>query len=204
MTSDYVKNVFFHRKPKLIGEYKKSAVMILIQEEQDELYIIFEVRSLKLRHQPGDICLPGGKIEERETPKEAAIRETCEELNITYEDIEYIGEMDYLVTPYGAIIYPFIAKLKISNLIPNKDEVDHIFKVPINFFLEYEPKYYAMDIGPISIEDFPFHLINNGKEYKFSKGVLNQYFYIYKNHVIWGFTARIIKAFTDILKYYNI
>lgn len=183
-----------------MGKPRKSAVMILLEEVHGEIQVIFEVRSYNLRHQPGDICLPGGKLEENEEPKVAALRETVEELKVKREDIEYIGAMDYLVTPYGFVIYPFVSKIKPQNIEPNKQEVDHIFRVPLDFFINNLPEHYEMNIGPRNIEDFPFHLINRGKDYKFSSGILDQYFYKYENYLIWGFTARIIKEFIDIIK----
>lgn len=195
-----ISGIFNGRKGKLIGKYKKSAVMILLQENQGEQNIIFEVRSLNLRHQPGDICLPGGKIEEDESPLQAAVRETMEELNLKDDDIEVLGEMDYFVSPYGSIMYPFVAVLKNKNIVPNLQEVDHVFSVPIKYLLTTEPTHYQMSIGPSSTEDFPFHLIRGGRDYNFSKGKIDQYFYKYENYVIWGFTARIVKAFIDILK----
>jgi 8-oxo-dGTP pyrophosphatase MutT (NUDIX family) len=195
-----IEKIFYNRKANIIGNHKKNAVMILICKENNELQIIFEVRAKTLRHQPGDVCLPGGKIEENESPKEAAIRETMEELSLKDKDIEYIGEMDYFVSPYGSIMYPYVARINTNEINPNMHEVDHIFKVPLSYFYNNEPKIYEMEIGPNLKEDFPFHLIKGGKEYKFSRGVLNQYFYKYGDYVIWGFTAIIIKSFIDIIK----
>lgn len=195
-----IKEVFLKRTPSIIGKFKKSAVMILLEKYQEEVYIIFEVRAKTLRHQPGDICLPGGKMEENENSKETAIRETLEELNLEREDLEYIAPMDYFISPYGSIMYPHIALLMNKDIKPNISEVDHIFKVPLSYFKEAEPKCYPMNIGPRFTEDFPFHLIKKGKDYKFSNGTLNQFFYQYEEYVIWGFTALIIKSFVDILK----
>ncbi|MCM8711321.1 CoA pyrophosphatase [Clostridium sp. SYSU_GA19001] len=197
---DVINNIFKERKAGLIGDYRRNAVMILLCEENDETYIIFEERSLTLRHQPGDICLPGGKLEEGERPEETALRETLEELGLNKEDIVLIGEMDYFISPYGSIIYPFIGKLNGKKLNPNPSEVHQIFKVPLSYFLEKEPVEYEMEIGPNLKEDFPYHLVNGGKNYKFSRGKLNQYFYKYDKYIIWGFTAIIIKSFIDIIK----
>lgn len=195
-----IKKVFLERTPSIIGKFRKSAVMILLEKCQEEIYIIFEVRAKTLRHQPGDICLPGGKMEENETSEETAVRETLEELNLVREDVEYIGPMDYFISPYGSIMYPHIALLKKKDIKPNPSEVDHIFKVPLTYFMEVKPKCYPMNIGPRFMEDFPFHLIKKGKDYNFSNGTLNQFFYEYNQYVIWGFTALIIKSFMDILK----
>jgi len=195
-----LEQIFNNRDSNVIGEFNKSAVMILLREDSGELSIVFEVRALKLRSQPGDVCLPGGKIEQDENPREASLRETMEELNLERDQIEIIGDMDYYISPYGNIIYAFIGKLKYGEINPNGDEVHHIFKVPLKFFLEHEPLLYKMEIGPINQDGFPFHLINGGKGYKFRKGYLDEYFYEYNNYIIWGFTAQIIKSFIDILK----
>lgn len=198
-----IEKIFKDREGKMLGKYKKNAVMILLLKNNDELSVLFEVRALNLRHQPGDICLPGGKLEENESPAEAAVRETKEELNINDDDIEVLGEMDYFVSPYGSIIYPFVAFLKKREIVPNSGEVDHVFSVPLKYFMENQPIYYEMKIVPNLTEDFPFHFIRGGRNYKFSSGKIEQYFYKYKGYVIWGFTARIVKGFIDLLKENN-
>lgn len=195
-----ITEIFKDRKAGIIGDYRKSAVMILLYEEDSEVYIIFEERAYTLRHQPGDICLPGGRIEKGESADKAAIRETLEELNLCEKDICLMGDMDYFISPYGSIIYPFVGRLYKKDVIPNTAEVHSIFKVPIRYFLENEPLLYKMEIGPSLTEDFPYHLIKGGRNYKFSRGYLNQYFYKYEDRIIWGFTAMIIKSFIDIIK----
>lgn len=193
-------NKFSERKPEMIGRYRKSSVMILLIELEGELNIVFEKRALTLNSQPGDISLPGGAIEEDESPKEAAIRETMEELNIDEEMITYIGTMDYFISAYNSIIYSFIGELKQKVKYPNRDEVDHIFYVPLKYFMENEPEEYRMELVPEFKYDFPFDLIHGGKNYKFKKRTQIQYFYKYKDYVIWGFTALIIKRFIEIIK----
>lgn len=197
---DRIKNIFDNREKKLIGKYRKAAVMILLAEENDETYILFEKRALTLKSQPGDVSLPGGVLEENETPQEAAVRECMEELNVEKDDIKVIGPMDYFISPYGTIIYPFVGEIKKIEINPNKSEVDHMFKVPLKYFIENEPECYVLDFGPYLKDDFPFHLIEKGKDYNFSKGQLYEYFYTYNDYVIWGFTASIIKRFVEIIK----
>lgn len=193
-------NKFNNRKPNMIGSYRKSSVMILLIELDGETNIVFEKRALNLRSQPGDISLPGGAIETDEMPKEAAIRETMEELNVTDNSIKYIGPMDYFISPYNNIIYSFVGELKERVKYPNSDEVDHVFYVPLSFFLQNAPEEYKMDLVPEFIHDFPFDLIEGGKNYKFKKRSQIQYFYRYEGYVIWGFTALIIKRFIEIIK----
>ncbi|WP_409069742.1 NUDIX hydrolase [Clostridium sp. FAM 1755] len=197
---DRVYEKFQDRKAKPIGEFKRSSVMILLNKVGENINIIFEVRALTLKNQPGDVCLPGGKIEKGESPLEAALRETVEELNIDKEKIKIIGQMDYFISPYNFFMHPFVAMVEDASIAPNKEEVDHIFEVPIEFFLENSPTCYEVDIVPSIKGDFPFSLIKNGKNYKFGKGTIPEYFYQYEEKVIWGFTALIVKNFIDIIE----
>lgn len=200
MINKEVSSIFKYRKGKSIIEYKKSAVVIPLIEIEGETNLIFEVRSLKLRSQPGDICLPGGKVDEWENYKDAAGRELKEELLLQDQDFEIVGEMDYFISPYGNEMHCFVAELFKKPDSYNKDEVDHIFYVPLQYFMDNEPLCYSMKIGPQLKEDFPFNLIRGGKNYKFASTTLNQYFYSYKEYTIWGFTALIVKRFIDIIK----
>lgn len=196
-----IKNIFKNRESGVLGKYERSSVVLfLCEDSKKELHIIFEVRALHLQKQPGDISLPGGRIEKNETPEQAAIRESIEELNVGLGDISIVGTMDYYVTPYNRIMYPFVGLIKNIDIKPNKDEVNHVFKVPLKFFMENEPKCYEVNIVSELPENFPYHLIVGGKNYNFNKGSLKQYFYQYNGYVIWGFTALIVKSFIDELK----
>lgn len=194
-----IESIFNNRLGKPLGNYKRAAVLIPLYNEEGEEYILFEKRALTLRKQPGDICFPGGKIEEGETPYACAIRETAEELNVKESDIRIIGEMDYIITHGGIIMYSFAGEIKEFPENPSKDEVHSIIKVPLSFFINNEPVKYDMEIGPHLKEDFPFHLIRGGKDYKFAKSYIPQYFYEYNGEIIWGHTARLIREFVNLI-----
>src|SRR5699024_7104932 len=73
------------REPGILNKEKlrKAAVLLPLVEVDGETHILFEVRSNKMRRQPGDICFPGGRVEEfDETKLATAIRETSEELGV--------------------------------------------------------------------------------------------------------------------------
>ncbi|BAH06405.1 NUDIX hydrolase [Clostridium kluyveri] len=194
-----IEDIFKERKPHIMGEFSKSAVMIPLCESGEEISVLFEMRALNLKHQPGDICFPGGRLEKGEIPVCAAVRETMEELNLSKEDIKLIGQMDYVVTPYNFIMYPFVCKLNREDIFPSQSEVDHIFKVPLQFFIENKPLLYEIPIVSQPGKRFPYRLIRNGRKYKFRRGTVKQYFYNYEKYTIWGFTALIIKRFVDII-----
>ncbi|WP_315113803.1 CoA pyrophosphatase [Clostridium intestinale] len=200
MDTKSIKTLLQNRVPTEIGSYKRSSVMILLYEENDEIYLILEKRALNLRHQPGDICLPGGKIEEGESPIEAAIRETVEELGIDKEDLEVYSAVDYLITPFSVIMYPFVAKIKELKDTYSKDEVDSLIKIPLKFLMENEPIYHEGELIVDRGEDFPYDLIRGGEGYKFSKCMYPTYFYVWEDEVVWGHTARIIYALIELMK----
>lgn len=171
--------------------------MFLLKEINNQVCICFEVRASKLNHQPGDICLPGGRIEADETPLQAAIRETQEELNMKNEEIQYIGEMDYFISPFNTIIYAFVSKTEKDIFYPNEDEVENIFWVPVKEFIENPPELYEVSLKHAFNSDFPFHRIKGERDYKFAEGKIPQYFYRVDQYTIWGFTARIVKNFIE-------
>jgi coenzyme A diphosphatase NUDT7 len=181
--------------------YFKSAVMVPLIEKKDGLHILFEVRSKNLRRQPGEICLPGGKVDKEDnSPLHTAIRETCEELGIFPHDIDPIASLDFLPSS-GSIIYPYVGRLKNEvDIQANQDEVAEVFYVPVEFFLETIPERYDLHIQLQPQEGFPFHLISRGKDYNWRTGVIPEYFYTYNGYVIWGLTARIIYHFISIIK----
>lgn len=181
------------------SHYVESSVLVPIIESKNGLSLLYEIRSESLKKQPNEICFPGGKIEKGESKKNAAIRETTEELLISYEDIQFIGASDILVTPFNTIIYPFIGVLKDYKGTFNS-EVKNVFTVPLSFLMSYEPTYFYLDVNMQPENNFPYHLIQKGENYKWGKGKYPVYFYIYEDKVIWGITARITYDFIKAIK----
>ncbi|MBO8160000.1 MAG: CoA pyrophosphatase [Thermosipho sp. (in: Bacteria)] len=151
-------------------------------------YFLFEMRSKNLKIQPYEASFPGGKIEDNEEPLKAAIREFYEELGVKPKKI--YGKIKSLITPFNMVIHPYIAELEETNFTINKNEVEYVFKVPIDFFKT--PKFtYNVDVEIKTPQNFPYHLIPNGKNYNWRKGKYKILFYEYKNTIIWGITARL-------------
>lgn len=193
-------DLFKDRSPNPIGRLRKSAVLILIMETDQGQMLILEKRALTLRTQPGDISLPGGRIEDGESPAEAALRETCEELGIAPADLELIGPMDYYATHWGAIIHPFVGRTKTKTFRPSPAEVERLIFVPLEWLMKEEAEVYSLHIRPTPADDFPYDRIEGGQNYKFSEGKIDEYFYHFNGHNIWGVTARIIHQFIEILQ----
>jgi len=191
------------RVPKPLEIKNEYAVVIPLIKVGENWSIIYEVRAKSLKRQPGEISFPGGKVENGESHRQAALREAMEELNLKEDNINIIGELDYLVARDNTTIYSFLAiieNMDINHIKWNKDEVDHIFTVPIEFLVANEPKPYYIELRPAINNDFPYNLIPNGKDYNWRTGKESVYFYIYKDYVIWGYTAKMTKRFIDIIK----
>ncbi|EYE89375.1 NUDIX hydrolase [Fervidicella metallireducens AeB] len=204
MKIDFISKVFRNKDIGIMGEnneYRRYAVVIPIINIDGELNVIFEVRSKNMRSQPGEISFPGGKVEEFESPEKASIRETCEELNIEEKQINIIGQMDTLITQHGKIIYPFIAEIDNKVTIkPSQTEVDHIFYVPLKFFMEIKPIVKRIKVISLPEEEFPYTDMEGAMGYNWDVGRHNVYFYRFKDYVIWGLTAKIIYYFIEELK----
>ncbi len=203
MDINEIKEIFSEHTVGIEGTYIKSAVMVLLFKRPKGIEVLFNQRSLKLKHQPGDICFPGGRQEENETLIETAYREVYEELGINRGNIEIIGQADTIVTTGRGIITPFVGivnGIDIEDINFSRDEVEKIFTVPLSFFFENQPDVYTMELSPSLPEDFPYHLIVNGENYKFSKLPVHHLFFQTNGHVIWGITAKIISNVVDILK----
>lgn len=201
MDINYIYTKIKNRESYINGweDMKRASVIVPIVKVKDRLCILFEVRSRTLRKQPGDVCFPGGGIEVNETPEEAALRETEEELGL--KSIDIIKELDVLVRYNGLILHSFLGEVKdLSELNISKDEVESVFYVPIDELLKIKPIVAKSRLIAEKPEDFPYNLVVGGKNYKFLEGVYKSIFYKYENHVIWGITAAILENFINIIK----
>ncbi|HHU17015.1 MAG: NUDIX hydrolase [Anaerovoracaceae bacterium] len=187
---------FRNRRPKSMGLYRYYSVLVPLVEKHGELHILFEVRSERLKHQPGEICFPGGRLEKGETAEECAVRETMEELNIDKKDIRIIAQLDHLHTYSNFTLFSMLGVIDyevVSNLSVNQDEVKEVFLVPVSFFVENEPEVYYYDVIPDIGPDFPYERINQRNGYNWRKGTSNVPIYRYEDKVIWGLTALITR-----------
>ncbi|MEA4973819.1 putative Nudix hydrolase NudL [bioreactor metagenome] len=200
---DFILNTLTSHNPVPEGISRYSAVLIPIFMTEDGPELLFSRRSMTLRHQPGDICFPGGRREGRENGLQTALRETEEEIGIPSENIEVLGRTDFVVTTYAAIITPFVGIVKNmlpSDVIINPDEVEETFTIPLKYFMETEPQEHYVNIYYDIPDDFPFEHIVGGKNYTWKKVRQPELFYYYKDYVIWGFTARIVNNLCYLLK----
>lgn len=194
-------DTFRGREPKSLGSYQYYAVLAPLVEKDGELHILYEVRAENLNRQPGEVCFPGGRIEDGESAEECAVRETAEELNIRPEDIRVIAQLDFLHTYSNFTLYSLLGVVDYevaAGMKVNPNEVKEVFLVPVSFFAENEPEIYCFDVLPNVGPDFPYEKINLDG-YNWRKGKSTVPIYRYGDRVIWGLTARITNHLMDLV-----
>ena len=196
-----IRDIFKNRKPESIKKLREVSVVIALMNINDKLHLIFEKRSGNV-NQSGDISFIGGHMEENESALSAAIRETKEECNLSDENINIIAQSNYLMNFNSLFVHTFIFEIinvKFEDIDYN-DEVEKLIAVPLEEIMHTNYSSYKSKIKIERDENFPYHLIENGKNYNFFTGNEVTYFYEFKNCIMWGLTAKILNNFVEILK----
>jgi 8-oxo-dGTP pyrophosphatase MutT (NUDIX family) len=162
---------------------KPSSVMLLLFRENAGLYVCLIKRPATMKHHAGQIALPGGQIEPGESPLQAALRETWEEIGIVPEEIEVLGSLSELfIDVSGFIIHPFVGWLKgTPRFAINKTEVEKILRFPLLT--------YKNSLGETELET--------------ASGKLNVPCFHFEGEIIWGASSMILSEFIDVLENYK-
>ncbi len=196
-------DIFKNKNFDEMGIYKKVSILVPLVKIDSKIHILYEVRSSKLKTQPGEICFPGGHSELNETPLETAIRETSEELGISEDRISNIEKIGRFHTYHSLDMYCYIGEIKKEDLdkaMPNADEVGEIFTVPIDYLIEAEPELYNLEVEPKLDDSLNLETLGYKDGYNWRKGYWEIPIYRYKNFIIWGLTAKITKNILEIIK----
>lgn len=160
---------------------KQAAVMIAIEPREAVWSIPLTVRPNQLPDHPGQISLPGGRLEGQESHLEAAHREFAEELGATLTG-RVVGELqpiyvfnsDYYVRPFVAVCDQQL------NYRPCRQEVERVIHLPLNV-----------------LRDATLH-----SQRCFSRGLMHWRARVisYGNDLIWGATAVILGELAVVLQ----
>lgn len=141
--------------------------------------IILTRRASHMSSHAGEVAFPGGKRDSTDASIVAtALRESREEIGLPEDRVEIIGEMDTFTSRVGLRVQPFVGMVPGDvPLVGNPDEIESIFRVPVDYFLNEKPSY---------THKFRF------RDQEFTVPSFN-----YEDYVIWGLTAFMI---VDLMK----
>ena len=196
MELDRLNDLLREYEPTLMDTTGRFAVLVPLVQREDGLHVLYEVRALTLRRQPGEVCFPGGHIEVGETPEQCALRETEEELGIPMEKIRVLGRLDFIAHRANFIMYPILALIDgetADRMNICEAEVGETFEVPLSHLLTTEPIEYDYELIPTPARNFPYEILNIPRDYKWQIGSENVPVYPWQGHAIWGLTGRITR-----------
>ena len=196
-TLENIKKTYENRRPQPIGTHRFFSVLVPVVERAGELDLLFEVRAKNMKSQPGEICFPGGHVEKGETPQQAALRETFEEIGIDRQKIELIGPGDILYGYANYTLFTYmgiIGERDLQAIEPAEDEVDEIFLLPLRAFAENPPEIHPENIFTEIDDNFPYEKVGISQDYPWRVGNWEIPIYDIDGRIIWGLTARITQS----------
>lgn len=112
---------------------RRAGVAIVVAGEADggAASILITKRPDSLRRHAGQWALPGGRLDDGETPEQAALRELHEELNLELSPGDIMGLLDDYPTRSGFRITPVVVWGGIVGEIePDPVEVAYVVRIP--------------------------------------------------------------------------
>ncbi|WP_026999813.1 NUDIX hydrolase [Eisenibacter elegans] len=129
----------------------------------------------------GQVAFPGGKQEEVDEDLIAtALRETAEEIGVSIERSQVLGQLSQVyIPPSNFMVYPVVAAISQKpNYAPSVDEVAKIFEVSVAHIYQ--------------------HRARSHKNVTYKQREFLMPFYDIGGNMIWGATAMIISEFVEI------
>src|ERR687896_381210 len=132
------------RRPRLPppgSDTRRAAVLVPIIVGGEDARVVYTVRKDHLADHAGQISFPGGSIEARDgSLLETALREAEEEIDLSPELVEVVGELEEMyIPPSNFRVSPFVGLLPPeAELVLHPDEVEAIFTVSLDELMSPE------------------------------------------------------------------
>ena len=156
---------------------KPAAVLVPIILRKEPMVLLTQ-RHAGLSKHAGQIAFPGGRIDDGETPMQAALREAKEEVGLESSYVQVLGYLPGYLTVTAYQVAPVVAVVNLGFALNLQlEEVDEAFEVPLSFLMSHE---------------------NCQRQSRDWHGVA-RYYYVYQfdDRHIWGATAGMIRSLHD-------
>jgi 8-oxo-dGTP pyrophosphatase MutT (NUDIX family) len=159
-----------------------AAVLVPIVQRLPAPTVLLTQRSTNLKHHPGQISFPGGRLESGDVGAvAAALREAREEIGLAAERVEVVGVLpDHLIVS-GYRVTPVVGFVRTPfELALGDGEVDEVFEVPLAFLMDprnHVPRQRTFEGRTIELQDIPYGPRN-----------------------IWGATAGMLQTLSRVLR----
>ncbi len=156
------------------GRKTPAGVLIPLLARGADYHVLFTRRSPDLRHHPGQVSFPGGRMEpEDRHVTDAALREAEEEVGLPRSHVRIAGYLEPHLTITGYAVTPVVGLVHQGFAIRlDPAEVDEAFEVPLDFLMD------------------PRNLHRTWREFEGTE--IPVYEYHYGGHRIWGATASML------------
>jgi 8-oxo-dGTP pyrophosphatase MutT (NUDIX family) len=125
--------IAFERRPIALDSRRAAAVaVVLLPDAEGRACFLLTRRAATLRAHATQWALPGGRIDEGESPEGAALRELHEEVGLQLASDSILGLLDDYATRSGYVITPVVMwSAARDELTPNTSEVASVHRVPL-------------------------------------------------------------------------
>ncbi len=176
---------------------RNAAVLVPLTERDGEVCVLLEVRAAALRHQPGEVCFPGGGMEPGEDAAACALRETEEELGLSPRQIDLIAPLPAIRHSSGQRVEAVLGWVNtLEGLRLQREEVAEAFLLPLAWLRANPPKW-AVYATVAELDTAPEELLPFLPHYRRER---HTPIWVYQGHVIWGLTAKALVHLLETLK----
>jgi 8-oxo-dGTP pyrophosphatase MutT (NUDIX family) len=186
---DEIRSAFAQHRPQVVTDVprRRAAVAIALCERSGELEVLFIERASR-EDDPwsGHMAFPGGRVDDTDTnPQAAAQRETLEEVGLSLDGCELLGQLDDSPglpgTSRELVVSAFVFHVtEPQPLVPNY-EVRHSFWFPVESLLDSR-RHIDHPVARGARTHFPGILVGEPDR-----------------HVVWGLTYRFLESFLQII-----
>ncbi len=122
---------------------KVDAAVLMALTREDVPRLILTRRAQHMNSHAGEVAFPGGKCDSSDASIVAtALREAHEEIALEPSRVQIVGELGVFTSRIGMKVKPIIGLLdEMPMLQANPDEIESIFTVPLDVFLNQKPSY---------------------------------------------------------------